>query len=213
MVARQRRHRHRRPRQSLQRLRLSQAPTAPPRRLLGRAKSILARLRLDVRRRRAIRFDHAAVRGGGCRGPRPLRPQRRQLSSLLRRLHQRVRRRAHRRGCVGRRHGRLRRRRQSCRCHDRQRRSPNRPGRQLHHRDAKRPGRRRSHGRPLGPRPLGPCAWIKNRRCAHGRRRHVRQPVRRQVARLRPGAHRLCLHAQAPTRPDRRAGHLCGEGA
>ena len=77
----QRRHRHRRPRESVQRLRLSQAAGPARRQYDARAQPIPARLRPASRRRRTLRLDHAGADRGDSRRPRHLRRRRTRSTS------------------------------------------------------------------------------------------------------------------------------------
>ena len=199
----QRRHRDRRPRQSVQRLRLSEAAGARRRRPRSCRNRYLTRLRPRARRRRALRFDHAGASTSGIVVDRAIFAPKdtnylRYVDSFTnatgepRTIERRV----------GRRRRRLRRRRPGDRGDHIERRphDRSRPTRFVTvMQNAQRVGR--PDARSVGPRSVG--ARARHRRppaLLTPNRRHVRRSVHRRLARLRSGAHRLRLHA-SPSSP------------
>ena len=85
------------------------------------------------------------------------------------------------------------------------------PQRSVRHGDAERTQRGGSDAGPIGPWPLGARPRHQAGR-ADRRRGHVRRSLRGRVSRLRPGAHRLRLHADSRARPDGRAHDVRREG-
>ena len=101
--ARQRRHRHRRARQPVQRLRLPETAGQARRQFTADAQSLSQGFRPGARRRGPLRFDHAGAAGRHPDRARHHDLERHQLPALLRQLHEHVGRRARGAGGVGRR--------------------------------------------------------------------------------------------------------------
>ncbi len=212
MVAGQRRDCDRRPRQPVQRIRLPQDSRARARRRDAGAAAVPDRLRPRLRRPRASRLDHAGTVGRRPRRARRLCAGGCRLPPLRRQLHQQRARGPAGRCRLGRRGGRLRRRRPGHRRGVVERRPRDRSRRYVRHRDAERDAPGRAGARPVRPRAVRPRARLPRRRIAHRRRRHVRRSLHQPLARLRSRAHRLPVYPDGEARTDRRADDLRREG-
>ena len=209
----QRRHRDRRPRLPVQRLRLSEAAGSPARHDAARPQPVPDRLRaVDrrlgfLRRRRPLRLHDAAAARRHRRGARDFRAGRHRLPALLRQLHQRRRRGSPRRSRVGRRGRCLRRGRARRGGDDVERRSRHRRDRYVRDGDAERPPRRRSDARAVRTWTIGARARSPHRPAERGRR-HVRRSVFGSMARVRSGPSRVRLQVHPAPRTDDGARHL-----
>ncbi len=94
-----------------------------------------------------------------------------------------------------------------------ERQPDDRPDRYLRHGHAECEARGRSGARSLRPWSVGACPGFARGGPVDGGRRHVRRPVREPVAWLRSRAHRLCVHADRASGPDRLADDVRREGA